>query len=554
MARTEYEPGKNLGEEIKGMGRQALFDLVLELCRVIRSEAGDHYRGGVYPENLRRDAAGELVIGDGRRSGWDGQELDFIAPELYWHGKESQAADVYSTALLLYYGLTGGKLPFEGESSNAQLARMSGKAISAPKGCGPRLTEVIEKALAFREEERYQSVEELAVMLDSCADNKYLGGEEAARGIFHKDAGELSEMEKMMMAIIGGGEPEADTPSDASEASPASGEPVEELSAEEAMEEILADQAPEAPEKDLIAESAEDLIAEFFGTKLVDEEEAKARIHPVILATAEPDDVRVYEPGREKHQPIPILTEEKNPELAPVVPRYQPRHAAVKYSDDPERSRQIGEEVQKRRKRPVLAALIVCVLLLGVAGIVRFFLHEMNRPDTSIGTMTASTPTPGENAPQMGKDGTGSIVTPLPDPLIGSGGVRYEVYVDDAGWIDARAKAESLGGHLVVITSPKELEKVAEAIGKAGLARAWIGCHRFNGQYEWETDEYISYYPWDQGEPSEKDAYDGAAEDFIMLWNHDGWCYNDSRENPAGDFPEYYSGSIGYVVEYGVGE
>ena len=207
MARTEYEPGKNLGEEIKGLGRQAVFDLVLEVCKVIRSEAGDRYRGGVYPENLRRDAAGELVIGDGRASDWDGQELDFIAPELYWHGKESQAADVYSTALLLYYGLTGGKLPFEGESSNAQLTRMSGKAIKAPKGCGPRLTEVIEKALAFREEDRYQSVDELAVMLDSCAENKYLRGEEAARGIFRKDAGELSEMEKMMMSIIGGGEP-----------------------------------------------------------------------------------------------------------------------------------------------------------------------------------------------------------------------------------------------------------------------------------------------------------------------------------------------------------
>ena len=95
---------------------------------------------------------------------------------------------------------------------------------------------------------------------------------------------------------------------------------------------------------------------------------------------------------------------------------------------------------------------------------------------------------------------------------------------------------------------------LAAAIGKAGLARAWIGGRRVDGLYTWETDEYISYYPWDQGEPSEKDAYDGAPEDFIMLWNHNGWCYNDSRQNPAGDFPEYYSGSIGFVVEYGVGE
>ena len=141
MAKTEFEPGKNLGEEIRNMNRQEICELVIEACKVVRSEAGEGYRGGIYPENMRRDAAGELVIGDGRSSDWDGQELDFIAPELYWHGKQSQAADVYSLGLLLYYGLTGGKLPFSGESSNAQLARMSGQPIRAPRGCGPRLTE-----------------------------------------------------------------------------------------------------------------------------------------------------------------------------------------------------------------------------------------------------------------------------------------------------------------------------------------------------------------------------------------------------------------------------
>ena len=132
--------------------------------------------------------------------------------------------------------------------------------------------------------------------------------------------------------------------------------------------------------------------------------------------------------------------------------------------------------------------------------------------------------------------------------------MRYEVYVDDAGWIDAKAKAEAIGGHLVVITSPTELEKVAAAIAEAGLARAWIGCHRVDGQYVWESEEYVSYYPWDENEPSKVDGYDGAAEDFLMLWNHNGWCYNDSRANPAADFPAYYSGSIGYVVEFGYGE
>ena len=208
MGKNEFEPGKHLGEEIKGMNRQQICRFVIELCRVIRDEAGEGYRGGVYPENLRRDAAGELVIGDGRRGDWEGQELSFIAPELYWHGKESQAADVYSLGLVLYYGLTGGRLPFEGESSNAQLTRMSGKAIKAPKGCPLRLGEVLEKALAFREEDRFQTAEELAVMLDSCEDNKYLDAQDGAREIFRKGDEDLSDMEKLMMSIISGEEPE----------------------------------------------------------------------------------------------------------------------------------------------------------------------------------------------------------------------------------------------------------------------------------------------------------------------------------------------------------
>ena len=549
MAKNEFEPGKNLGEELKGLSRQELCQLVIELCAVIRGEAGAAYRGGVYPENLRRDAAGELVIGDGRDGDWEGQELNFIAPELYWHGKKSQAADVYSLGLLLYYGLTGGRLPFEGESSNAQLTRMSGKAIRAPKGSPARLREILEKSVAFRAEDRYQSVQELAVVLESCLDNKY-HEQDGARSIFRKDDGDLSEIEKMMMAIINGSEDEAvEAPAE----EPAETPPVEERSAEEAMEEILVPAPP--PEKELILDfSGEDLVAEFFGPREEEPAEPPEPVRPAVTPDSEPEDVRVYEPGREKRQPIPILTEEKNPELAPVVPRHVPRRQPVQYSRDPVRSEQIGQEVRKRRKRPVLVILLLCVLLLGVAGAAGFFLHDWNREDPSIGLKTVNTPTPGENAPQLGENGTGSIVTPLPDPLIGTTEVRYEVVVDDAGWIEARAKAEGMGGHLVVITSPRELEKVAEAIGQAGLARAWIGCYRLNGTYMWETDEYVSYYPWDENEPSMTDAYDGAAEDFLMLWNHNGWCYNDCRENPAADFPDYYSGSIGFVVEYGVGE
>ena len=28
------------------------------------------------------------------------------------------------------------------------------------------------------------------------------------------------------------------------------------------------------------------------------------------------------------------------------------------------------------------------------------------------------------------------------------------------------------------------------------------------------------------------------------------WGYNDNRNDPAGDYPDFYSGRIGYVIEF----
>ena len=35
-----------------------------------------------------------------------------------------------------------------------------------------------------------------------------------------------------------------------------------------------------------------------------------------------------------------------------------------------------------------------------------------------------------------------------------------------------------------------------------------------------------------------------------MLWYHNGWFYNDNRNDPAGDYPAIYGGAIGFVCEY----
>ena len=46
------------------------------------------------------------------------------------------------------------------------------------------------------------------------------------------------------------------------------------------------------------------------------------------------------------------------------------------------------------------------------------------------------------------------------------------------------------------------------------------------------------------------DSYDGVYEDYVMLWNNNGWFYNDSRNDPVADYPGAYSGKIAYVCEF----
>ena len=187
MTERQFDPSMALGEEIAGLGKQELCWMAAQLCRLIVDEVGSKsYRGGVWPENICYEGDGRFSLGEGHRSDWGKEELRFIPPELYWDGEAAPSGDVYSLGLLLYYGLSGGKLPFEGESPDPQLSRMSGKKITAPAGLGGRLAEILEKACRFKANERYQTLDELRVMLESCEENKYVENA-AAEEIFKKD-------------------------------------------------------------------------------------------------------------------------------------------------------------------------------------------------------------------------------------------------------------------------------------------------------------------------------------------------------------------------------
>ena len=127
----------------------------------------------------------------------------------------------------------------------------------------------------------------------------------------------------------------------------------------------------------------------------------------------------------------------------------------------------------------------------------------------------------------------------------------YEAIRADVSWLEAQQAAIARGGQLVTINNAEELQQVIDLANQAGFDRIWIGCHRVDGNLVWESGEDVTFYQWDNGEPSYTDGGDGAIEDYVMLWNLNGrWVYNDSRENPLTNFYGMYGGRIGYIVEY----
>ena len=69
-------------------------------------------------------------------------------------------------------------------------------------------------------------------------------------------------------------------------------------------------------------------------------------------------------------------------------------------------------------------------------------------------------------------------------------GHKYEIHNENLTWQEAETKCESLGGHLVTITSSKEQQFITNLLADSELESYWIGAKSDNhGFFEWATDE-----------------------------------------------------------------
>lgn len=124
-------------------------------------------------------------------------------------------------------------------------------------------------------------------------------------------------------------------------------------------------------------------------------------------------------------------------------------------------------------------------------------------------------------------------------------GHYFELYDYPTSWYDAKNFCESLGGHLVTITSAQENEAVLQLAKKGTKSRYYIGGtdEKTEGTFEWITGEPFTYRNFAGGEPNA--TAQAASEDYLFMNQSNGrW----------GDIINYQANPnvTGFICEYDV--
>lgn len=538
-----------LGDRLQTLSRAELTALAETLCRIL-AERGT-YHGGIRPDNISRAADGTVGLGAPARTDtkdWTTEELEFMAPEVFWSGTLDASADVYSLGLLLYAGVSGGRLPFypddraplPEDQTDALRRRMNGEALPPARKAGRGLQEIIARATQCKPDDRYATPAELCAALEQY-DAEQRRSVPTAQEMFNKPEQELSEVERMMLDILteeAAAAPEAEaepeTPA-APEAEAAPEKPEAEAAkpGSEPEPETRPEPEPEAkPEPETKPESE---------TKPEPEVKSESEAKPEPEAKPQPAEQKPAQPLPNKFRPEkwPAQPEtpakpksEKKLEKPPVKKPEAYRPAPSKPKKQPS-----AEQRQSHKAGILLTVLIICAAVLAV-----LLLRSLG----VFGTPATAEPTPTPTVPVetvVPTETPTPTPTPKPEPT-------YEVVTADVSWADAEAAAEAKGGHLVVIDSAEKWTRVAQLADESGLTYVWIGLHRTDsGELAWVKDNVDPVYNWASGEPSVHDT-NGAAEDYVLITRtSSGWYYNDCIGDPAGRYPQFYSGKIGYIIE-----
>lgn len=180
--------------------------LVSELCAQLVGDS-DSFHGGIWPGNIRLSSDKRAVLGapsEAPVSQREADEVEFLAPEFFWDGSKSAAADVYSLGLLLYALCNRGRMPFQPRNksltdtdrSAALRRRMKGETVSVTGKLSAELKAVISKALSYDPEKRFISAAELLSALEETEEAKATEGEAAASSVTEENSAPVNVSEE----------------------------------------------------------------------------------------------------------------------------------------------------------------------------------------------------------------------------------------------------------------------------------------------------------------------------------------------------------------------
>ena len=170
MQDSTFDTAQTLAQRLASMSPDEIVKMGRELCAAL-SKDPDGCHGGIWPGNVRFDDDGKAILGEPSSApvaSRSADEIEYLAPEMFWDNLRSPAADVYSVGMLMYVAANGGRLPFltaetDGDLDRAKAlrSRMKGDALPPLEGLSDELSALLTKALAHDPAQRFATPAEL---------------------------------------------------------------------------------------------------------------------------------------------------------------------------------------------------------------------------------------------------------------------------------------------------------------------------------------------------------------------------------------------------------